>query len=103
MRHYTIIGTTRGKLKRKIAKKALTGNPLKVTARERLDEFTARRRSGKTVDFHLEIDSTHHPRDGGKFVIARLVDSDAMARIEFADNVITMTVADFTEVDATSP
>lgn len=101
MQTYTIIGTTQGKLKKKIAKKALSNKPLTITARERLDEVTARRRQAATLDFQLEIGSIHL-RDDDKFIIAHLVDSDATARIEFADDAITLTVADFTEVDATN-
>lgn len=101
MRTYTIIDTTRGKLKRKIAKKALRNKPLTITARECLDEITARRRQAITVDFRLEINSIHLRDD--KFVIAKLVDSDAVARIEFAADAITLTVADFPEADPVDP
>jgi hypothetical protein len=102
MRSYTIIGTNRDELKRNIATKALSNEPLPVTAHERLDEVSARRRLADTVDFLLEIRSIH-PRDGDKFIIAKLVDSDATARIDFADDAITLTVIDFNEVDPSAP
>lgn len=102
MRIYTIIDTNRDELKRNIAAKALRNEPLPVTARERLDELSARRRPAGIVDFLLEINSIH-PRDGDKFIIAQLVDSDTTARIDFADDVITLTVIDFDEVDSSAP
>jgi len=100
MRQYVITNIDREELKRKIASSALDNTPLPITATERLDELTARRRLSRTVDLLLEIDSIHL-RDGG-FVIAREVTSDAFARIEFTSDAITLTVTDSTEVNTAS-
>ncbi len=100
MRSYAIIKPKRGKLRRKIATSALRGKPLKIEARERLDELSVRRRSADTIDLKLEILSIH-PHSDDKYINARLMDSSVTARIDFTDEAVTLTVSDFSEADAT--
>lgn len=92
MREYAIINPTREELKGNIASAALDSTPLLITALERLDELTARRRQAETVDLQLEIDSIHL-RDGG-FVIAHEVPSGAFARIEFTNDATLLFLVD---------
>lgn len=100
MRDFVIINPDRDELKRNIALSALDSSPLAITATERLDELTARRRQAQTIDLLLEIDSIHL-RDGG-FVIAHQVTEGTFARIEFSDDTITLVMADFDEVETSS-
>ncbi|GEM_PF-3006625 len=99
---YIIIKPTRKKFKSKLARAALRNKLLLITARECLDDLTARRRQPEVVDFKLRISSIH-PSDGA-FVIAEMVEPyDAAARLDVEADSVIMTVISSEEHPVATP
>lgn len=88
---YDIIDPTTGEeLREKVVQAIRDDSPLEVTARERLDQLSERRRTSQDEKFQLELLSIQLGRDG--FLIARLVDSHRTARLDYTSTQLMLTV-----------
>jgi len=102
MQLYVVIDPTREEFKTRVAQAMLAEKPLLVTARERLDDLTARTRGPRDVKFQLKINSVHTV--DGAFVIAELVDdSDAAVRLDVEADSVIMTVISSDEHTVPAP
>lgn len=99
---YDIIDPDKGEeLRERVVQSIRDEKPLEVTARERLDQLTGRRRSAREEKFHLELLSIQLGRNG--FLIARLVDSNRTARLDYTATQLTLTVVSSDEPATPTP